>query len=466
MADQWRWDAMSVAEAGSPARTPFLDQLAGQGCLFTNAYSPSPTCIPARACFATGRSPFRAGRCGYLDHQPWPYQHTWMSRLRDAGYQTIGIGKTHFHPMRARLGFEEQRLYEASQREPGVVSDYHQWLHRVSEGTVQDVALQAFPNSWTPRPWTHRRDWHCTEWMTREAIDRLENRDPTRPFAIYTGYHRPHPPFDPPLDLYERWLQMEDPGPIIGDWCAESPKLTQGATAGKQSRLPALEERQARAAYFAGVSHFDEQIGALHWYLQRNGLLANTWIVVTSDHGEGLGDHYRWHKGTLLRCSAGIPLIIRPPGARQGGTTCRTAVDLSDLGTTLCAWGRTNLPNAGGMDLSSLIAGEEEPERIIHGEHLGPHAEHALRDARWTYLWDSQSGMERLFDRENDPHECYDLARSHPGEVKKWRELMVKTLKERPEGFVQGSELQSGTQARLVAPELREGRDPLQDSEG
>lgn len=474
MADQWRWDALSCVGHNSLAATPFCDQLAAEGCRFTNAFSPSPTCIPARACFATGRTPVRTGRCGYQDTQPWPYRHTWMSRLREHGYQTIGVGKTHFHPMRARLGFEELRTYEASQRaEPEAVSDYHQWLKRVSGGSVQDVALQAFPNSWVPRPWTQRRDWHCTEWMTREAITQLERRDPTRPFALYVGYHRPHPPMDPPIDLYERFLAVDDPGPYHGDWCAPAGEPITQAGNNPHSRLTPDDERRTRAAYFASIAHLDEQIGALHWYLRRTGLLENTWVVVTSDHGEFLGDHHRWHKASLHRSSAGIPLIIRSPSHRgapvgsvpvQRGTTNRTPIDLSDLGATLCRWGGTDLPHADGRDLTDLVHGSEEPARIIHGEHAHPSGnEHALRDARWSYIWDSVSGVERLFDRDADPQECHDLSAQQPAELARWREVLTARLADRREGFVVDGVLTAGQKAELVSDAIRAGRDPVAD---
>ncbi len=462
LSDQWRWDALSCARQGSTASTPFTDQLAAEGCRFINACSPSPSCIPARACFATGRTPVRAGRCGYVESQPWPYRHTWMSRLREHGHQTIGIGKTHFHPMRARLGFEELRLYEAMQRDPGVASDYHQWLREVSGGTVQDVALQGFPNSWVPRPWTHRRDWHCTEWMTREAITQLERRDPTRPFALYVGYHRPHPPMDPPQDIYERFLAVEDPGPRIGDHCERSPEVATGASNGPRTCLRADDLRRARAAYFASIAHVDEQIGQLHWYLHRTGLLRDTWIVVTSDHGEFLGDHHRWHKFSLHRDSAGIPLIIRPPEGEARGITCRTPVDLSDLGTTLCRWAGTDLPDADGRDLTELVHGAEDPARIIHGEHAHFSGnEHALRDRRWTYIWDSVTGEERLFDRDADAHEGHDLSGKQPAELARWREHLAARLADRPEGFVVNGALRSGSCSESVSAAIRSGRDPL-----
>jgi arylsulfatase len=470
LADQWRWDALSCAGQGSPAATPFIDQLAIAGCRFTNAFSPSPSCIPARACFATGRTPVRTGRLGYVDNQPWPYRHTWMSRLRDHGYETIGVGKTHFIPMRARLGFEELRLYEPRQREPGVVSDYHRWLQGVSGGTVEDVALHGYPNSWVPRPWTHRRDWYCTEWMTREAIEQLERRDPTRPFALYVGYHRPHPPMDPPLDLYERFLTRDDPGPYVGDWCDPPTPLRTAAVHPPNTSLSVDDLRRTRAAYFASIAHVDEQIGSLLWYLYRTGLEESTWIVFTSDHGEFLGDHHRWHKFSLQRSSAGIPLIVRPPqvvlppGSEARGTTCRTPVDLSDLGTTLCRWGGVDLPDADGIDLTGLALQQVEPERLIHGEHAHRAGnEHALRDARWTYIWDSLIGTERLFDRNADPHELHDLSGSQAAELKRWRGMLAERLEGRLEGFVVDGALRAGATTPRVSDSIRAGRDPIAD---
>jgi len=113
--DQWRADAMSFL--GHPtALTPYVDGLAEKGTAFTRAFSNCPVCIPARACMIAGQTPNAVGRFGYADGVSFePYQKSLALVLRDAGYQTMLAGKTHFYPRRLHLGFEQMRFAEQCQ---------------------------------------------------------------------------------------------------------------------------------------------------------------------------------------------------------------------------------------------------------------------------------------------------------------------------------------------------------------
>ena len=106
MTDQFRGDCIG-ADGNPHIYTPFLDSLADRGVLFRRGYSPSPTCIPARACMVTGQYPANAGFFTNNFQQQWDFPDTLMYQLRDNGYQTINVGKNHFKPVRSGLGFEE-----------------------------------------------------------------------------------------------------------------------------------------------------------------------------------------------------------------------------------------------------------------------------------------------------------------------------------------------------------------------
>jgi len=97
LTDHWRGDCLS--RLGHPvAETPIMDSLSRSGALFTKAYAPIPSCIGARRSLMTGMTPSSHGMLGYEDGHPWDYAHTLAGELAKAGYQTINIGKTHFHP--------------------------------------------------------------------------------------------------------------------------------------------------------------------------------------------------------------------------------------------------------------------------------------------------------------------------------------------------------------------------------
>ncbi|MDP6279030.1 MAG: sulfatase-like hydrolase/transferase, partial [Nitrospinota bacterium] len=150
----------------------------------TSAYTPCPSCIAARRSLMTGMTPYSQGMVGYQDGKPWDYEHTLAGTLRDAGYQTVNIGKTHFHPARAHLGFEQLTTS----------ADYSEWLDR-QEGLagVERLAHGVPGNSWLGRP-NHLPEHQNEEtWFVTQALDFLRHRDPTRPYLLCLSFNGPHP---------------------------------------------------------------------------------------------------------------------------------------------------------------------------------------------------------------------------------------------------------------------------------
>jgi len=179
--DQWRGDCLGYT--GHPyVDTPFLDEMAGQGVTFTAAYSACPSCIATRACMARGQTPDATGRIGYQDRVPWRYDETMMTRLRDGGYQTINVGKTHFYPQRANLGFEINLTYDPQDHGEGLQSDYHEWLERQTNGEIRDTTQEINSNSWVAHPWVHEERLHPNTWNMQTALEQIQRRDPMRPF--------------------------------------------------------------------------------------------------------------------------------------------------------------------------------------------------------------------------------------------------------------------------------------------
>ena len=91
--DQMRADALSINRSDDLVVTPTLDMMASMGYNFENAYSPVPSCVPARAALLTGMDQEKSGRVGYEDEVPWNYTNTLPQTFKDLGYQTECIGK-------------------------------------------------------------------------------------------------------------------------------------------------------------------------------------------------------------------------------------------------------------------------------------------------------------------------------------------------------------------------------------
>ena len=463
-ADQWRSDCLGTL--GHPVvETPYLDHLAGEGVLFRHAYSACPSCIAARASLATGMTPSSHGRLGYRDCVPWRYEHTMMRCLRDADYQTMNAGKTHFYPQRVALGFEENRLYDPQTLDGERQSDYHDWLARETGGAVQDTVDVMRSNSWVAAPWIHDERLHPNCWNTDAAVELLERRDPTRPFLLQVGYHRPHPPLDPPLRVYEMYANTPLPPVPVGDWAAgyDVPAHDPDAAVG---RIPAVALDRARRAYYAQITHLDQQIGRLLWCLGDMGLLDDTYIVFSADHGELLGDHHTFRKVRALEGSAGVPFIVRPPRGFddvRGRRHEAPVTHMDVMPTFLDAAGVRIPPSVEGSSLVPLLRGEQVAWReFVHGEHSVCYDDVSCQfvtNGKEKFIWDMLTGDELFFDLREDPGETANRANdpAFAERVALWRDRLVGVLAARPQdGLTNGSRLVPGRSTPAVRPELLE----------
>ena len=440
--DQYRGDCLSIL-GRQPVQTPYLDNMAAEGALFTGAYCSVPSCIAARASIMTGQTPESHGRLGYRDKVPWQYTTTLPSVLRDAGYQTFAVGKMHFYPQRKAMGFERMVLHEAHQDwNDGFVDDYHDWLREKSGGLVEkaDHGLQC--NSWVARPWHAEEHFHETNWTVTAALDALRRRDPTRPFFLWLSFIKPHAPSDPPQAYWDMYINQDMPPPPVGDWVTESDEqlVTWDVNASRGKLSPGNLQR-ARAGYFGLITHIDAQVSRFFNILQRHLFIPATDVVTlfTADHGELLGDHHYWRKIVAFEGSAHIPFILRGPadlGLRRGARVDRVVELLDVMPTLLEAAGVPTPGTVEGASVLPLARGEDSSWReFIHGEHDGPHGMHYLTDAREKYIWHHKTGEEYLFDLEADPQELCNLAsrREHAARLKLWRERMIAHLEPRGE---------------------------------
>lgn len=459
--DQWRGDCLSIL--GHPVvETPFLDNVAAEGTLFTSGYTPSPSCIPARVCLATGMNPSSTGRLGYKDRVPWEFKNTLMRVLRDNDYQTLMVGKTHFFPQRLALGFEEMRLCEVRTVEEGFKSDYHAWLEKETSGKIQDTSEIIGPNSWIPHPWTYPEYYHPTNWTTDNSIELLSRRDPTRPFFLQVNYHRPHPPIDPPQHYYERFLNKPLPPVPIGDWADEFDVQSYDVNL-FFGHLPDHALDRSRRAYYAQLAHLDVQIGRLLLYMRKHGLLDNTYVIFSSDHGELLGDHHLFRKFNAFEGSAKIPFFIKPPenrGEFKRGVVNDTAVSLVDVMPTLLEEAGIPIPpSVDGISLSPILRGAPIQRKFIHGEHIDHQPQlgawQYLTDGHVKYIWETKSGKEYCFDLDADPQELVNLAArpEHADLVTHWRQRLIEILAQRPQdGLSDGKRLIPGKALPAIRP--------------
>lgn len=470
MTDQQRWDTLGCS-GNQAIETVNLDWLASQGTLFTNAYTPSPSCVPARAALLSGLDPWNAGILGMGGGQGpmgTNFPHTLPGELAKAGYHTQGIGKMHFYPQRSLNGFHHTVLDESGRaQDPGFVSDYKRWfdLHKTGDYGITDHGIDW--NSWMARPYHAPEFLHPTNWTVNQSIQFLQQRDPSAPFFLMTSFARPHSPYDAPSFYFDLYQNKALPEPYVGNWASmndvREDAMSPVAWRGKRSPE---ETMRAKAGYYGSIHHIDHQIGRLLMYMQQSGLMNNTIIVFTSDHGDMLGDHNLWRKTYAYEGSAHIPLIVRLP--KSMGKTVPIVdqpVTLQDIMPTLLDASLCAVPTTvDGRSLLDLLRGETVQWRdYIHGEHSTCYSVDQemqyLTDGKMKYVWLPRLGCEQLFDLTKDRSENVNLAEDTQAlpELLKWRARMIALLQRRNAGLTDGDQLvcQSG-KPYLVSPKYTE----------
>lgn len=462
--DQWRGDFLG--SKNHLVKTPFLDQLAGEGINFTKAYSACPSCIAARACVLTGKTPISNNRIGYKGLVPWDYPNNMLNCLSDNGYQTINVGKTHFYPRQRNCGFQINKLYDSQNYIDGEESDYHQWLYKQSNGRVEDTAYKINSNGFTYMPWTSPTYLHPTAWTASESITQLKKRDRDKPFFMQVGFHRPHPPLDPPKEYFNMYHDITFDKAKLGDWEPENYKKVASHNASMMGTKRESDRQIAIRAYCAQLTFIDHEIGKILYHILRHE--PNTVIIFTSDHGEMLGDHNVWRKIYPYEGSANIPMIIKEPISAQfthnkpgDYRKSDTVITHMDIMPTVLSLAGIKIPDeVEGKDFVPLLRNEGVIKReYLHGEHSAGNFKSVqfITDGKYKFCYDALSGIQLFFDLQNDPNELHNAVNdeNYKEQVMLFKQRMINELSERSEGFVKNNELQKGIVVSAITGELR-----------
>jgi arylsulfatase A-like enzyme len=406
------------------------------------------------------------GRVGYQDGIEWNYPVTLASEFTRQGYQTQAIGKLHVYPERSQMGFQNVILHDGylhfARRKPRditLVDDYLPWLRRQTGNPAADYFDNGVNcNSQVARPWDRDEELHPSTWIVSEAQDFLRRRDTRKPFFLYLGFHRPHPPYDPPGWAFDTYVDTAMDGPSIGEWAHDTlgPYEDGWRADPSVATLSPRALQRARAGYYGLMTHIDLLVNRFLETLAEYGERNNTVVCFVSDHGEMLGDHGAFRKALPYEGSSRVPLLLSGPGIPRRTVCTDKVVELRDIMPTLLNAAGLEVPiGLDGMSLLPILNSTEAQWRNwLHGEHLVfGQSLHWLSDGRWKYIWWSGTGREQLFDLANDPRELNDCGQSP--EVEIWRSRLVAELAQREEGFVQDGALVPG---RTVRPLLATAR--------
>ena len=474
MYDQLRFDYLGCA--GHPhLETPNFDRVAAMGVRFTNAYVQSPICGASRMCFYTGRYasshgaqwngfPLRVGEMTLGDH------------LRKVGMDCWLIGKTHMKADAdgmARLGLSPDSVIGARQAECGFDvwtrddglwgqgpdgfydekrSPYNEYLKSkgydgenpwadYANAGVSDAQIASgwmFRNA--DKPANIREEDSETPWLTSETIAFMQQAK--APWCAHVSYIKPHWPYIVPAPYHDMFgpnhvpqarraeVEREDPHPVYGAYMENRIAQAFQRDEVREKVIP---------AYMGLIRQCDDQLGRLLACLEETDALKDTMIVLTSDHGDYLGDHWLGEKDLFHEESVKVPMIVYDPRADADatrGTTCDALVESLDLAATFVEAAGGKVPDhiLEGRSLLPWLRGEVPDWREVaiseYDYSATPQAVKlglAPRDARLFMVFDGRFKLMHaeggfrpmLFDLETDPEEFHDLAKgdAHQAEI-------------------------------------------------
>lgn len=396
-------------------RTPNLDALAAGGTTFTNAYCPSPICLPSRMSFLTGQEPAQQDCWTNRDILPSGIP-TFAHSLGAAGYRPWLAGRMHsIGPDQAR-GYVRREIGDHSPNWLGgqahdlgpLARANDPWRESLTASGAGNSAYETYDKGVTD----------AAVGMLREAGERQLGGDGT-PFALTVGWILPHAPYVCSQELYDYYdgkvpqptMPTPDPEHSHDDWWRRD--------RGIADTTPE-EVNRARAAYYGLVETVDTQVGRVLAALDAAGLAETTLVVYLSDHGEHLGERGLWWKSTLYDVSSKVPLVVSGPGVAEGASS-DAVVNLTDLTATLLdVAGAQPLPCANGRSFRELLTDLTAPwiDRT-YSEYVNDGAapwsggrmviQRMCRDGPYKYIY-HHGHAGQLFDLLNDPMEARDLA--------------------------------------------------------
>jgi arylsulfatase A-like enzyme len=477
MCDQLRWDYLSCY--GHPhLATPNIDALAARGVRFTRAYVQSPVCGASRMSFYTGR---------YVDSHGATWngvplkvgEMTLGDYLRPLGLDTVLVGKTHMRADTegmARLGIDPGSIigvrvsecgFDPYERDDGLHAvgpagrydpqwpRYNRWLN--DRGYAGDNPWHEWANAaqgegnrlasgWAMRharkPARVAEEDSETPYMTGRAMEFMREAG-GRPWCLHLSYIKPHWPYIAPAPYNSMYGPEQVPPAVRSEEERRDPHpIYREFMAHQVSRTFSRDEVRAEVipVYMGLIKQIDDQLGVLFRFMEERGLMRNTLIVFTSDHGDYLGDHWLGEKDLFHEPSVKVPLIVCDPSAqadRARGSMCDELVEAIDLAPTfldvLGADWRAEGHRLEGRSLRPFLAGETPAQwrryAVSEGDYsllpaaakLGVEPRDArlimIADKRWKYVH-AIGFRPILYDLAADPNEFRDLGGdpAHAGE--------------------------------------------------
>ena len=426
--------AQSFSGYGYPRPTsPHIDALAAESVVYEQAIAPGCWSLPSQVSLLTGMFPAKHG--AHELHLSYAHGYAMLPEvLHEADYHTLGISPNSWMSDEFGVTHGFERYLKLWQYRPTAPAPP---VHTSGVGTWLDRKLQ---RSYWRHIFPHRnRAQHVNR-----HIRALVTRTP-EPFFLYAIYWDMHLPYAARESYAARWLP---PGVTL----SQAQQINRDPLKYLAGHMPMSEEDFAvlQACYDSALASLDAEIGALVAWLRQRGMLDRTLLIITSDHGENIGDHgLMSHAYSLHDTLIHVPLIVRYPELFPPGQRVTQQVQLTDLFPTVLDILGLDVPHVRqelqGVSLLAPTPDTSE-ERLAYAEMLAPHPsvaalnrrtgtpEHTprpafdralrcLRTPATKVIWASD-GNHALYDLRLDPHETTNLYTQEPQRAKEYLDLL------------------------------------------
>lgn len=409
-------------------RTPNMQRLAERGVRFDSAYCPYPVCSPSRSSMLSGR--YASTNSAWDNAAPISSDLPMLPHyLSVVGYDTALSGKMHFVGADQLHGFEKRLTTDMFPSTLAWTPDRESVGRFVHPGNPEGPPIaidyvDAGPVQWTDQlQFDEETHYRAVEYIrSRRTKPRGSLQVPLaqpddRPWLLVTSYHHPHEPFLAPQrywDMYEgaaidavaHPASAEVPRSPMDEWL----DTLHGVDGVDLDDADAIY--RMRRAYFALVTYIDDKIGELLDALEESGHADDTVIILTSDHGDMLGERGMVQKRTFYEWSARVPFIVSGGPVAAKGTVSVGPVSLLDVVPTVCELVGSEPIDAVGRSLvPELLGGEGTAQPVFVEYHSeGVYAPCWMRrEGTVKYVYIHGHG-EQLFDLAEDPAELHDLS--------------------------------------------------------
>ena len=333
--------------------TPNLDRLVAEGIVFGNVHINAPVCAPARASLFSGFSPHNTG----VQHNDSTWPDGWVATLAESGYYCVNIGKMHTGPYTAPFGFDERYVVENKDCQGLPIKFFDELDRAIAAHGLEKPGRPMYEREnadWQERmgafEWPIASHLHPDEFVGDTALwwlDQCGRSYPLKqPRFLEIGFPGPHPPFDPLPELAQKYMQREFP--LLEVTEAELDAQPEGLKRLRQhfesfvhdsivhdARACHAQRQRQRAYYIANCEMIDRKVGQIIDRLDDQGLLQNSVMIFTSNHGESLGDHGLIEKWNMYDCVTRVPTIVWGPERFDGARGVDDLYSWFDLGPTI-----------------------------------------------------------------------------------------------------------------------------------